>query len=575
MYRAVRLGVLVVGVVFLSSRVVAEVLSCGGGALEPGWSHSWGGEFDDVANGVVVDGSGNTFITGGTSSFSSSSDVLLLKYDPAGTVLFSKTWGGDQEDKGESLCLDSAGAIYVAGTTTSFGGGQEDILLLKYDSSGVIQWARTWGLTSYDGASGVVCDAQRGSIYVVGLTRSFTTIGPNPDAILLKYDTSGRLQWTRRWGTESDDEFYAAALDSSGNIYATGSTYAPDNVLTVKIDPTGNLVWSREWGGGGDDNGDRIAVDRVTGAVYVAAYSNSSGRGLDSVLLKYDSNGSFTWGRFWGQDGAEQPRGVAVDSVGNIWVSGTTSAVSSGGRTDAYLLEYTAGGDLIVSESWQAASNVGGQGASLNASSCSVHILGVGSNSSGGWYPIANGACGEPSGGGVTPSPSVGSLDCDNVTASGEETPVSGVVDVGGGASDVLLLRLVAGSTDQDGDGVPDACDSAPTDDQTWAAPYEVEHLRWRSDNVTIEWDSLAQKSGPSTSYDLMYGDLEELPFLGSGAGESCMENDLAATTVIDSSPQPLPEKGWFFLVRGQNSCGTGTYGASFSGEQRQSAACP
>jgi hypothetical protein len=74
-------------------------------------------------------------------------------------TLFVKTWGGGREDSLSGIAVDSSGNIYCAGYTKSFGAGGYDALLLKYDSSGALQWARTWGGTNDDHLHAVVLDS--------------------------------------------------------------------------------------------------------------------------------------------------------------------------------------------------------------------------------------------------------------------------------------------------------------------------------------------------------------------------------------------------------------------------------
>jgi hypothetical protein len=126
---------------------------------------------------------------------------------------------------------------------------------------------------------------------------------------------------------------------------------------------------------------------------------------------------------------------------------------------------------------------------------------------------------------------------------------------------------------DVDGDGWDDTVDCAPLDGGAFAPPGAVSGLGIDEDRETLRWDSLAASAGTGTVYDVVRGDLSELP-VGSGAAETCIENDLPGVTTSDGAPVP-PETGYWYLVRGENVCGIGTYGFATSGSPRITGSCP
>jgi probable HAF family extracellular repeat protein len=131
---------------------------------------------------------------------------------------------------------------------------------------------------------------------------------------------------------------------------------------------------------------------------------------------------------------------------------------------------------------------------------------------------------------------------------------------------------FVVSQGDSDGDGASDAADCAPLDAAAYATPGEVTGLRFDSDRTTITWSTATVGSGAGTVHDLLRGVVRELP-AGSGALETCTPGIPAATTQDISTP-PVGEAFWY-LVRGRNACGAGTYGSRSDGVERTSATCP
>ena len=102
----------------------------------------------------------------------------------------------------------------------------------------------------------------------------------------------------------------------------------------------------------------------------------------------------------------------------------------------------------------------------------------------------------------------------------------------------------------------------------------EVANLRW-PDASSLSWDSGAVTSGSGTDYDVVSGLLSDAASLWPAASDLCVASGSISTTTLDSTPQPLPGNGRYFLVRGRNGCGAGRFETASSGRDRVSAACP
>jgi len=133
----------------------------------------------------------------------------------------------------------------------------------------------------------------------------------------------------------------------------------------------------------------------------------------------------------------------------------------------------------------------------------------------------------------------------------------------------------VADDLDADGDGFFGcaASDCNDSDPGAHAAAAEVTGLRFAADGETLEWDSAAQGAGSSTMHDVLTGLVAELP-VGSGASETCLASGIAESSTL-ASGDPASGSIYWFLVRGANSCGLGSYGNASDGSPRESTACP
>ncbi len=297
-----------------------------------GWAPCCGITADDFGYAIALDSSGNIYITG--YAFSNTKTIPILKFDPNGNLLWQKVWGAlSNSENGYGIAVDSSGNVYVTGSAYVYGGGSLDLILLKLDSNGNLLWQRSWGGTSSDEGYGVAVDSS-GSVYVTGYTGSFGFTGFA--AILLKFSSAGNLLWEKTWGG-TYEAGQSVAVDPSGNVYVAGYTnhFGAGNydMLILKFDGSSGLLWSRTWGGPGNDQAFNVAIDPV-GNIYVAGQTNSTGSGgYDVALLKLNSGGGLLSHVTWGGSQDDWGRGVAVDSYGDALVTGVAFGAPPYGLT--------------------------------------------------------------------------------------------------------------------------------------------------------------------------------------------------------------------------------------------------
>ena len=140
------------------------------------------------------------------------------------------------------------------------------------------------------------------------------------------------------------------------------------------------------------------------------------------------------------------------------------------------------------------------------------------------------------------------------------------------GNTSEFALDIAAVLPDTDGDGVPDASDCAPLDNTAFAVPAEVSGAGFGVDRATLRWDSLAAQAGSGTVYDIMRGSVGRFP-VGTGADETCLSEGQAGASLV-TAPAPATGAAWYYLVRGSNACGTGSYGSASDGTARTTTAC-
>ena len=262
-------------------------------------THNGPGNMGDVAVGLGLDGAGNIYVAG--TDFAGpdpagEGDFLTIKYSPSGTELWQARFNGaiSEADGVSAIAVDNAGNSYVTGTSR-LGGIDNDFITIKYNSNGLKLWQVQYGgdAAQGDSPSAIAVD-NSGNVYITGTDQK---IPYNYDYRTLKYNSSGVMQWSKRYNGPVSDNDYANALaiDATGNVYVTGqsigSTFTWD-IATVKYNPSGAQQWVKRYNGPGNDfdAGNAVALD-VSGNVYVAGSSTGNNSDLDFITIKYNSQG--------------------------------------------------------------------------------------------------------------------------------------------------------------------------------------------------------------------------------------------------------------------------------------------
>ena len=205
-----------------------------------------GGTSSDFGIGIALDSASNVYVTG-YSDNNSTYDLVLAKYNTTGTLQWQRVLGNNfgGSDAGNSVAVDSAGNIFVAGFTNGIG-----ILVAKYNSSGAIQWQRSLTGSAIIFGTGIAVDSSNNA-YVTAYGDISGGGGANYDIFTAKYDPAGTLQWQRKLSTTASDSSYGIALDSASNVYVAGVTYVSGVAvaLLTKFPGDGTLTGTYSLGG--------------------------------------------------------------------------------------------------------------------------------------------------------------------------------------------------------------------------------------------------------------------------------------------------------------------------------------
>jgi len=222
----------------------------------------------------------------------------------------------------------------------------------------------TYQIETNDYANGVATDSS-GNVYVTGGTKGGldgNTSAGDTDLFVVKYNSSGTKQWTKQLGTSSNDYAYGVATDSSGNVYVAGGTNGGldgntnagnTDLFVVKYNSSGTKQWTRQLGSSSRDSANGVATDSsgnvyVTGTTYWELDGNTSAGKADLFVVKYNSSGTKQWTKQLGTSSDDYANGIVTDSSGSVYISGTTygglDGNTSAGNADLFVVKYNSSG---------------------------------------------------------------------------------------------------------------------------------------------------------------------------------------------------------------------------------------
>lgn len=246
--------------------------------------------------------------------------------------------------------------------------GYPETFVAKYDREGRLLWARSSGFYYSDIPRAVAVDSA-GDAFVVGTFSNSGTFGHTnlnsfggDDVFVAKYDPDGRLVWVLQLGGNSTDYTTSVATDSIGNFYVGGYFYGTANFGGVSISPTagadaylakydnnGQLIWVRSIHGNSFESVTSVAVDQVGNPYVTGNFQNTvmigttclfSSSGNDIFLAKFDADGNSVWAKQAGGNGDDMPNSMVIDNSSNVFVTGYFSGTAIFGDTNLYSQSY-------------------------------------------------------------------------------------------------------------------------------------------------------------------------------------------------------------------------------------------
>lgn len=277
--------------------------------------------------------------------------VYLVKTDINGKVEWTSTYGNSRGiDSGSDVEQTSDGYL-VLGTTENWGEGGNDMMLLKFNSSGEFQWRNTYGGPNDDGGSAMLKTSDGGYLL---LGQTVPSGGVGKSIFLVKVSADGIEQWRNNYGGGNGADGSGIVQLDDGSFIITGYTTLGDDfqVYLIRVSSSGNLIWEKNYGGADYDMGSSIAKTQ-DGNLLVSGYTASKGAGArDGYILKLDTDGNLIWDKTYGMEKSDQFSGVVETPNGEIIAVGIsiTRTTQNEQFNSAFIVKTSSDGNQVWSQ---------------------------------------------------------------------------------------------------------------------------------------------------------------------------------------------------------------------------------
>ena len=311
------------------------------------WQKTFGGIGTEDATKIILTSNNDILILGNTTSFGAGgTDAVLLSINSVGDTLWTKTYGGNGYDYGFDLKETTNGDLLISGTTDNVGQGMKDAWLMKVDISGNVIWSKTYGGGNDEWAYQVT-ETPVGYL-LVGTTHSY---GQGIDDIYCVHtDFNGNVLWTKTLGGNMANRGYFAIVTENGNLLIGGNERNTQggswSNYMASLDLSGNLLFQSSSKGPLNDL-PNIATYDGEEFIYHSGYGTGYIGGDDGYLSKRDTLGNVSWTKLIGGTQGDYLGEVIIDTANNeLLVVGATSTYTNGVR-DMFFVKTNLNGDTL------------------------------------------------------------------------------------------------------------------------------------------------------------------------------------------------------------------------------------
>jgi hypothetical protein len=292
-------------------------------AMSSTWERLYSMHSTDCFRNVKETSNGDFILAGYTADFNGhDTDGIVMRLDDTGDTIWTFTYNGpnSHEDCFYKINQTSDGGFIVCGYSKSFG-SSENAIYLKLNSSGALQWIKNWGGSGIERAQDVIEDAN-GDFIIVG----YTTSSPAQyyDAFILKVNDHGTTQWSKIYGWNNYDDANSLRLLPDGGFIIGGQS--DGDLFLMRTDQNGDTLWTKVFGTSGTDNIECVNFAQGGDGYILAGGTDGPGNGGDNgYVVRVDTGGNVLWTKTFGGNDNDDFHRIEKTSDGGYVATGTST----------------------------------------------------------------------------------------------------------------------------------------------------------------------------------------------------------------------------------------------------------
>jgi hypothetical protein len=304
--------------------------------------------YDKSGKDVYPTADGGYLIAGTTeNTIVNDLDIIVVKTNDVGDIISTKTYGGNRVEYPNYILPTSDGNFFIVGYSNSFGGGDQNIYLLKVNQSGDTLFTRVYGGYGNEEGKEIVATAD-GNYVIIGGSNSASF--SNNEIQLIKIDVYGTVLWTKYYGTPQYESGRSVKLCPDGGFILSGKTSANPTAIAslylVKTNSNGDTTWTKTISGGADSFEGKSILANSDGTYTLAIDDSSAANDSDVRILKLDAMGGIIWNKMYGGTLKDICKTIRPTSD-NGYIVGAISRSFGWVNPDVWLLKLDANGDAV------------------------------------------------------------------------------------------------------------------------------------------------------------------------------------------------------------------------------------
>ncbi|MBI1265832.1 MAG: T9SS type A sorting domain-containing protein [Cryomorphaceae bacterium] len=303
------------------------------------WTKSLASPGEDLINTLQAYDSEHFLYAGIIDTETAGSEGAFGMLDIDGNFVWQIAIGGNSNEEVTDFTVCSDGNMFIAGNTTSYGEGDQDVFIALIDATGHLEWSKVFGTPMYEKVLGTTCDLD-GNFYIWGHQNGSETSGY--DTFIMKFDANGDEVWNKHFSLQSNELAWDILLTPNGDLLLSGDTNSSgegqNDIFLIRMNTDGDVLWSKTFGSYASEHGTTICKMKNDMYMITGGTGSFGSGGLDYLAMYVNDNGDLKYASAIGGEIKDISVGAFKTKDGGAVLLGNTRSFGEG-YTSGYMVK--------------------------------------------------------------------------------------------------------------------------------------------------------------------------------------------------------------------------------------------